>query len=496
MTTSIEGVNIVWNPYTETWAFSDPEAAAENGTLIGDLGTSDATSVNTDSSVVSVTNADVMTLVSGVELRFNGTDWDWNEALKSDDITGETDTLDGDIDPDVTIISAGSEGAIATASDIELEWDGSSWSVVNDGGLNVAIVASESDENGVQITVYSSSSAGASTIEYTFGDDSLTTSGGQTISFSIDPTPPEEYSDAQIISTADNSVSIDFDGDSTSDVVINVTSGATTTLSGGETFSFEVDPDTPPSAYSDATITGDETYCSIDLDGSGNEDDKKDIVFTFDEDLGTNTANSVSTLSFDIEGSTAWRTVTDENIEDSNGYCAFTVDFLGGDYGTTETLIAFDIGTSYDNSNWVNDSLSTTQYASSSSTTYQDADGYPSGDLEGVEVSSDGVVTGSYSNGQEIALFQIALADFNNPNGLESEGGNLYSATTDSGAAITNQPGENGLGTLSSYSLEMSNVDISEEFVSMIELQNAYEANAKIISTVDEMMSTVISMKR
>ena len=67
-----------------------------------------------------------------------------------------------------------------------------------------------------------------------------------------------------------------------------------------------------------------------------------------------------------------------------------------------------------------------------------------------------------------LALFKVALADFNNVNGLKSIGGNLYAATTDSGSAITNKPGENGLGTLSSYALEMSNVDISEEFVNMI----------------------------
>jgi flagellar hook protein FlgE len=239
-----------------------------------------------------------------------------------------------------------------------------------------------------------------------------------------------------------------------------------------------------------ATVSGDATYCSIDLDGSGNEDDEDDIVFTFGEALTQD-----SSITFDIEGSTAWRTVTTDEAEET-GYYQFTADFLGGEFGTTETDISFNIGASYDGNNWINDSLSSTQYARSSSTTYQDSDGYASGDLTGIGVESNGLVTGSYSNGQDIALFKIALADFNNPNGLENEGGNLYSATTSSGAAITNKPGENGLGTLSSYALEMSNVDISEEFVDMIGLQTAYEANAKIITTVDEMMNTVIGMKR
>lgn len=243
-------------------------------------------------------------------------------------------------------------------------------------------------------------------------------------------------------------------------------------------------------AYPDAEIYGDATRCYINLDGSDNDDDREDIVFTFGDAL-----TQESTITFYIEGSTAWRTVTNDEAKET-GYLQFTADFLGGEFGVTETDISFNIGSKFNGNNWVNNSLSSTQYAKASSTIYQDADGYASGDLTGIGVLSDGLVSGTYSNGQEISLFKIALADFNNPNGLKNEGGNLYSATTDSGAAITNKPGQNGLGTLSSYALEMSNVDISEEFVSMIELQTAYEANAKIITTVDEMMSTVIGMKR
>nr|WP_320015080.1 flagellar hook-basal body complex protein [uncultured Desulfobacter sp.] len=296
---------------------------------------------------------------------------------------------------------------------------------------------------------------------------------------------PVDYPDAIITSSNADGFVIDFDGTGTSILTI-------IDLAGEDTFSFDVNPYVPPDEYSSATLSGDATYCSIDLDGSGNEDDEDDIVFTFEDELE---GLVDSTISFNISGSTAWRTVTTDEAEET-GYYQFTADFLGGEYGATETDISFNIGSKFDGSNWINDSLSSTQYAISSSTTYQDSDGYASGDLTGIEVDSGGLVSGSYSNGQELALFMVALADFNNVNGLISEGGNLYSATTESGSAVTNKPGENGLGTLSSYALEMSNVDISEEFVDMIGLQTAYEANAKIISTVDEMMTTVISMKR
>jgi flagellar hook protein FlgE len=158
--------------------------------------------------------------------------------------------------------------------------------------------------------------------------------------------------------------------------------------------------------------------------------------------------------------------------------------------------IEFNIGTRHDGLNFVNDSLTTTQYSRSSTTTFQNGDGYGAGDLQGVDVASDGIITGIYSNGQIIPLYRVGLAKFFNNQGLKNVGGNLFMETRESGEAITNRPGENGLGTISPNSLEMSNVDISEEFVKMITTQRGFQANSKTITTVDDMMSTVIQMKR
>ena len=88
-------------------------------------------------------------------------------------------------------------------------------------------------------------------------------------------------------------------------------------------------------------------------------------------------------------------------------------------------------------------------------------------------------MTGIYSNGQLIPLFRVGLAKFLNNFGLSNEGGNLFRETRASGSAITNKPGENGLGTIAPNSLEMSNVDISEEFVTMITTQRGFQANWK-----------------
>ena len=179
---------------------------------------------------------------------------------------------------------------------------------------------------------------------------------------------------------------------------------------------------------------------------------------------------------------------------DTNGYYQFGANFLGGT--TTDMSIELDLGTRFDGASWENSSLSTTQYAKASTTTYQTADGYGSGDLQDINVDVDGVITGIYSNGEIIDLYQVALADFQNPQGLYDVGGNLYRETRDSGTAITNVPGTNGLGSISPNSYEQSNVDIASEFVNMITIQRAYQANSKIITTLDSMLSETIDMKR
>ena len=142
------------------------------------------------------------------------------------------------------------------------------------------------------------------------------------------------------------------------------------------------------------------------------------------------------------------------------------------------------------------EALASTQYANSSTTVFQDQDGFASGFLQSVAVDTSGVITGQYSNGQVLAKAQVALANFNNLNGLYKEGGNIFKETTDSGAPITGAPGSNGLGSISSNSLEQSNVDLSNEFVKLITTQRGFQANSKIITTVDEMLQDLINIKR
>lgn len=141
--------------------------------------------------------------------------------------------------------------------------------------------------------------------------------------------------------------------------------------------------------------------------------------------------------------------------------------------------------------------LASTSYANAgNSTLFMSQDGYAAGLLQGVEISEDGILSGSYSNGEIIELYCLTLASFNNDYGLRREGGNLFTETRDSGVPITNRPGEAGNGLIYSNSVEQSNVDLSEEMVSMITTQRGFEANGKIITTVDTMLNTVINLKR
>ncbi|WP_243544047.1 flagellar hook protein FlgE [Pseudodesulfovibrio tunisiensis] len=131
-----------------------------------------------------------------------------------------------------------------------------------------------------------------------------------------------------------------------------------------------------------------------------------------------------------------------------------------------------------------------------SSTLFQSQDGYSAGILQNISVSREGVLTGHYSNGQVLELYAVTLATFTNEHGLRREGGNLFSETRQSGPALTGQAGTAGKGTVDGNALEMSNVDMANEFVRMITTQRGFQANTKVITTTDSMLGEVISMKR
>jgi len=136
-----------------------------------------------------------------------------------------------------------------------------------------------------------------------------------------------------------------------------------------------------------------------------------------------------------------------------------------------------------------------TQVAGSSTTSSTSQDGFGSGTLTGYNIGSDGTINGTFSNGRTAALGQIALANFANTQGLERVGNNDFAATLASGSASVGTPGTGGVGTVSGGSLELSNVDIATEFSALIVAQRDYEANARTITTFDQVMQDTINLK-
>lgn len=122
-------------------------------------------------------------------------------------------------------------------------------------------------------------------------------------------------------------------------------------------------------------------------------------------------------------------------------------------------------------------------------------DGYASGEYASMSFSSDGAIQANYTNGESKVIGYVALADFNNLQGLQPVGGNAWIETAASGQPILGTPGSNGMATLKGQAVEKSNVDMSQELVKMIIAQRTYQANAQTIKTQDQVMQTLISMR-
>ena len=123
-------------------------------------------------------------------------------------------------------------------------------------------------------------------------------------------------------------------------------------------------------------------------------------------------------------------------------------------------------------------------------------DGVPPGSYTGVATRSNGDVAISYDNGQSKVIARVPVATFANPDALQRENGQAFTATADSGIPLFSNAGSNGAGTLVNGAVESSNVDIAKEFTKLIVAQRAYSANTKMVTTADELLSQTLDMKR
>ncbi|QDG51336.1 flagellar hook protein FlgE [Persicimonas caeni] len=142
------------------------------------------------------------------------------------------------------------------------------------------------------------------------------------------------------------------------------------------------------------------------------------------------------------------------------------------------------------------DFTGTTQFAGDSTLRELDQDGFTSGELRDLEIAQDGTITGIFSNGERQTLGQVALVDFQAPEGLNRLGNNLWDESQMSGEPMIGTPGSGGRGGVAAGALEGSNVDLAHEFVKMIASQRGYQANARTVTTGDEMLQEAMNLKR
>ncbi|MDR1916560.1 MAG: flagellar hook-basal body complex protein [Synergistaceae bacterium] len=161
-----------------------------------------------------------------------------------------------------------------------------------------------------------------------------------------------------------------------------------------------------------------------------------------------------------------------------------TLDFLGQEYAKLNGLTGGDpIG-------------GATQFGSSSTLKINGQDGYPMGILEDFSVSQTGLITGAYSNGRTLPIAQVALAMFANSQGLNKVGDSCFAESINSGIAQIGSPQTGGAGAIVGNTIEMSNVDLSEEFVNLIRAQRGFQANTRVVTTSDQVLEELINLKR
>jgi flagellar hook protein FlgE len=138
---------------------------------------------------------------------------------------------------------------------------------------------------------------------------------------------------------------------------------------------------------------------------------------------------------------------------------------------------------------------STTQTSTAFAVTSKSQDGYTTGQLSGLTIDSEGKLYASFTNSQSKVIGQVILASFTNNQGLTPLGGNTFAQSSTSGQAVVGTPSSGTLGTLTSGSLEDSNVDLSSELVNLIVAQRNYQANAKTIETENTLSQTIIQIR-
>jgi flagellar hook protein FlgE len=204
------------------------------------------------------------------------------------------------------------------------------------------------------------------------------------------------------------------------------------------------------------------------------------------DDPGISLSNNTGLVEFSPDGLV-------ESVTDPSGAKMSTLGINFGTLGAADSQIALDftgdlLGADAEDA--------VTQFGSAFTTKEYYQDGYEMGVLNDYSVGSDGIIRGVYDNGQTQDLYSVALAVFSNPSGLEKLGGGAFRETANSGIPQIVRPMEGGAGNLAGKSVEASNVDLTEEFVDLIQAQRGFQASARVITTSDQVLEELMNLKR
>jgi flagellar hook protein FlgE len=222
--------------------------------------------------------------------------------------------------------------------------------------------------------------------------------------------------------------------------------------------------------------------------------DTKDIpVAVYDKDGASNTTD----FKFTKTDATTWTVAlpdgTSAPITFAAGRAVGDPDPATGKDTGTKTLSGTNPdGTPY---SFTLDVKDLTQFSGQTEARVSNSDGSGSGILSSYTVSNTGQIVGVFSNGLKQTLGQVALANFNNVNGLEKIGDSMFRSTVNSGLAQVGAAGSGGLGLITSGALEMSNVDLAQEFTNLVIAQRGFQANSRVITTSDEILQELVNLK-
>lgn len=244
---------------------------------------------------------------------------------------------------------------------------------------------------------------------------------------------------------------------------------------------------TDPANVSSYTTTSISVYDSL-----GTRHDLKVFMYKADADTwswqvdtsGLVGVPATGAGSLAINGSTSFNFKTDGTL-DTAGFVMPSITFTPA--GAEEVKIGMDPGSGING---------ITHFQNSSTAVLRDQDGYTMGTLQNFSIDRTGKITGAFTNGTTADLAQIVLADFNNPTGLLRTGDNMYAVSGNSGGAVLGFPLEGSQSFITSGALEMSNVDLAQEFTNMIVSQRGFQANGRVITNSDQMLEEVVNLKR